>query len=308
VDRELAAVVALLPEFEPGGPAEARERVRAYGSQRPPVPGRELLEITEHVVPGPPDGDDVRVRVYRSANHGDQPRPGALYVHGGGFIAGDLDSEEPRCVRLALDGQCVVVSVEYRLAPEHPYPAAVDDCEAALRWTTTSATQLGVDPERIGVIGASSGGTLAAATALLARDRGGPRLAFQCLVYPTLDDRMETTSVGFVGTPMIDGSDVARCWNYYLGADRGDVPAYAAPGRATDLHGLPPTYIMTAELDPLRDDGLRYASRLLDAGVSVELHNYAGTFHGFDLFPTAVSKRALDEQVAWVVAVTDTTS
>ncbi len=308
MDPELAAVVAVLPSFEPGGPAEARDRARAYGSQRPPVAGRELLEITEQVVPGPADGDDVRVRIYRPPGDSDSPRAGALYMHGGGFIAGDLDSEEPRCVRLALDGHCVVVSVEYRLAPEHPYPAAVDDCAAALRWIVGSASTLGIDPTRIGVIGASSGGTLAAATALLARDGGGPALAFQCLVYPTLDDRMETTSVGFVGTPMIDGSDVARCWNYYLGADRGDVPAYAAPGRATDLRGLPPTYIMTAELDPLRDDGLRYAHRLLDAGVSVELHNYAGTFHGFDLFPTAVSSRALDEQVAWVVAVTNTTS
>jgi len=306
VHPELAAVVALLPRFEPGGPVEARERARAYGSQRPPVPGRERLEITEYAVPGPAAGDPLRVRVYRLPDGDGAPRPGALYVHGGGFIAGDLDSEEPRCVRLALDGDCIVVSVEYRLAPEHPYPAAVDDCEAALRWTAASASELGIDPDRIGVIGASSGGTLAAATALLARDRGGPPLAFQCLVYPTLDDRMETTSVGFVGTPMIDGADVARCWDYYLGADRGDVPAYAAPGRATDLRGLPPTYIMTAELDPLRDDGLRYASRLLDAGVSVELHNYAGAFHGFDLFPTAVSSRALDEQVAWVVAVTTT--
>jgi acetyl esterase/lipase len=308
VDPELAAVVTLLPSFEPGGPAEAREAARAFGSQRPPALGREVLEITEHGVPGPPDGDDVRVRIYRSPSDEETPRPGALYIHGGGFIAGDLDSEEPRCVRLALDAQCVVVSVEYRLAPEHPYPAAVDDCDAALRWIAASASELGIDPERVGVIGASSGGTLAAATALLARDRGGPPLAFQCLVYPTLDDRMETTSVSFVGTPMIDGSDVARCWDYYLGADRRDVPAYAAPGRATDLRGLPPTYIMTAELDPLRDDGLRYAGRLLDAGVSVELHNYAGTFHGFDLFPTAVSSRALDEQVAWVADVTRTTS
>jgi acetyl esterase/lipase len=128
-------------------------------------------------------------------------------------------------------------------------------------------------------------------------------------VYPTLDDRMETASVRFVGTPMVDGSDVARCWEYYLGPDRtDDVSPYAAPGRAADLTGLPPTYMMTAEFDPLRDDGLRYAMRLLEAGVSVELHQFAGAFHGFDIFPTTLSQRALDEQVAWVVAVTSTTS
>jgi len=259
------------------------------------------------LVPGPPGADPVRVRIYRPPGDA-TARPAVVYVHGGGFIAGDLDSEDLRCVRLAHDGGCVVVSVEYRLAPEHRYPAALDDCYAALCWTSSSAPALGVDPARIGLVGASSGGNLAAGTALRARDRGEPAVAFQCLVYPTLDDRMETASVGFVDTPMIDGSDVARCWDYYLGPDRSDVSEYAAPGRAADLAGLPPTYVMTAELDPLRDDGLRYATRLLEAGVSVELHQFAGAFHGFDLFPTAISSRALDEQVAWVATVTSTTS
>jgi acetyl esterase/lipase len=211
-------------------------------------------------------------------------------------------------VRFANEAGCVVVSVEYRLAPEHRFPAALDDCYAALSWTASSAAELGVDPDRIGLAGASSGGNLAAATALLARDRGEPPVAFQCLVYPTLDDRMQTASVQFVGTPLVDGGDVARCWEYYLGADRTDVSPYAAPGRTDDLSGLPPAYVMTAELDPLRDDGVQYAARLLEAGVSVELHQFAGAFHGFDLFPTALSQRALDEQVAWLAAVTRTTS
>jgi acetyl esterase len=307
MDPELAAVVAQLPVFEPGGAADARSRARAYSADRPPVPGRDALGIAEELVPGPPGADPVRVRVYRPSGDA-APRAAIVYVHGGGFIAGDLDSEDVRCVRMANEGGCVVVSVDYRLAPEHRYPAALDDCYAALCWTASSAPALGVDPSRIGVAGASSGGNLAAATALLARDRGEPPLAFQCLVYPTLDDRMETASVGFVGTPMIDGSDVARCWDYYLGPERTDVSPYAAPGRAADLAGLPPTYVMTAELDPLRDDGLRYATRLLEAGVSVELHQFAGAFHGFDLFPTALSQRALDEQVTWVVSVTSTTS
>jgi acetyl esterase len=307
VDPELAAVVAQLPVFEPGGASDARARARAYSADRPTVPGRDALDIAEELVPGPPGADPVRVRVYRPGGDA-APRPAVVYVHGGGFIAGDLDTEDLRCVRFANEAGCLVVSVDYRLAPEHRYPAALDDCYAALCWTASSAPALGVDPSRIGVAGASSGGNLAAATALLARDRGGPPVAFQCLVYPTLDDRMETVSVGFVDTPMIDGSDVARCWDYYLGTDRGDVSEYAAPGRVAELGGLPSAYVMTAELDPLRDDGMRYAARLLEAGVSVELHQFAGAFHGFDLFPTAISRRALDEQVAWVVAVTSTTS
>jgi acetyl esterase/lipase len=303
VDPELTAVVAQLPSFEPGGPTESRARARAYTADRPPVPGRDALGITEELVPAPPRADPVRVRIYRAPDGG-APRPGVVYVHGGGFIAGDLDTEELRCVRFAREAGVVVVSVEYRLAPEHRYPAALDDCYAVLTWTAASAAALGVDPARIGLAGASSGGNLAAATALLARDRGEPAVAFQLLVYPTLDDRLQTGSRQFVGTPMVDGRDCERCWDYYLGTERSEVSPYAAPARAADLRGLPPTYLMTAELDPLRDEGIEFATRLLAAGVSVDLHQFAGAFHGFDLFPTAISQRALDEQVRWLESIT----
>ncbi len=303
MDLELAAVVAQLPVFEPAGPAESRARARAYSTDRPAAPGRDGLAIAERLVPGPPGADPVRVRVYRARGE-TAPRPAVVYIHGGGFIAGDLDTEEVRCVRFAGEADCVVVSVDYRLAPEHRYPAALDDCDAVLGWTAASADALGVDADRIGLAGASSGGNLAAATALRARDRGEPAVAFQLLVYPTLDDRRTTASQQFVGTPMVDGRDCERCWDYYLGADRADVSPYAAPGRAADLTGLPPTYLMTAELDPLRDEGIEFATRLLAAGVSVDLHQFAGAFHGFDLFPTAISRRALDEQVAWLRSVT----
>jgi acetyl esterase len=255
------------------------------------------------VVPAPPAGDPVRVRVYRPPSEAG-PRAAVVYIHGGGFIAGDLDTEEVRCVRFAAEADCVVVSVDYRLAPEHRYPAALDDCYAVLAWTAASADALGVDRSRIGLAGASSGGNLAAAAALLARDRGEPAVAFQLLVYPTLDDRRQTASQQFVGSPMVDGRDCERCWTYYLGPERSDVSPYAAPGRADDLSGLPPTYLMTAELDPLRDEGIEFATRLLAAGVSVDLHQFAGAFHGFDLFPTAISRRALDEQVAWLESIT----
>lgn len=303
MDGELAAVLAAMPTFEPGDATAARSRARAYSADRPPVPGRQDLDITEVLVPAPPGAVEIPVRIYRPRG-GTGSRPGAVYLHGGGFVAGDLDTEDLRCVRLAHDGGCIVVSVEYRLAPEHRYPAALDDAYAVLGWAAGSASALGIDPRRLGVVGASSGGNLAAATALLARDRGGPPVAFQLLVYPTLDDRRQTASQQFVGTPMVDGADCERCWDYYLGDDRGDVSAYAAPGRAADLGGLPPTYVMTAELDPLRDEGIEFATRLLAAGVSVDLHQFAGAFHGFDLFPTAISQRALDEQVAWLHSVT----
>ena len=302
MDAELAEIVALLPEFVPGGPAESRARARAYTENRPAAPGRDTLTITERRAPAPEGAAPVPVRIYRPTL--DQAAPAAVYFHGGGFVAGDLDTEDLRCVRLACEAGCVVISVDYRLAPEHRFPAATDDGYAVLSWIATEATTLGIDPDRLGLVGASSGGTLAAAIALMARDRNGPPLAFQLLVYPSLDDRMQTASVRFVGTPLVDGSDVARCWDYYLGPDRVDVSPYAAPARATVLASLPPTYVMTAELDPLRDDGLRYAAALLEAGVSVELHQFAGAFHGFDLFPTAISQRALDEQAAWLRSIT----
>jgi acetyl esterase len=303
MDGELAMVLAGLPVFEAGDAGDARSRARAYSADRPAVPGRDALDISEVLAGAPPAGDPVPVRIYRP-RAGAASGAGAVYLHGGGFVAGDLDTEDLRCVRLAHDAGCVVVSVDYRLAPEHRYPAALDDAYAVLTWTAESAPTLGADPARIGVVGASSGGNLAAATALLARDRGGPPVAFQLLVYPTLDDRRLTASQQFVGTPMVDGRDCERCWDYYLGPDRVDIPPYAAPGRAADLTGLPPTYVMTAELDPLRDEGIEFASRLLAAGVSVDLHQFAGAFHGFDLFPTAISRRVLDEQVAWLESVT----
>ena len=193
----------------------------------------------------------------------------------------------------------VVATVEYRLAPEHPFPAGVEDCYAALRWLHDHAAELGVDPDRIAVGGQSAGGGLTAATVLLARDRGGPAVCFQFLGIPELDHRLETTSMRtFVDTPM-----------WHRGArdqELGDVPRRAsttARSRRTrhrrsppTCSGLPPAYVTTMEFDPLRDEGILYALRLMEAGVSVELHSYPGTFHGSALIPTAaVSRRVTDE-------------
>ena len=192
----------------------------------------------------------------------------------------------------------MVVSVEYRLAPEHPFPAGLEDCYAALVWTATEAKKLGIDPERIAIAGQSAGGGLAAATALLARDRGGPKLCFQLLEIPELDDRLDTPSMlAFTDTPLWNRPNAVWSWRHYLGPDhRGEVSPYAAPARAENLAGLPPAYISTMEFDPLRDEGILYALRLLQAGVSVELHSYPGTFHGSALLPTAeVSRRNMEE-------------
>ena len=308
MDSELAAIVATLPSLEPGTPAEARERARAFTeANHIPVPGRAALHIDERLAPGPPGAPDVPVRIYRPATDGER-RAAVVYFHGGGFIAGDLDSEDVRCVRYAADADCIVVSVDYRLAPEHRFPAPAEDCYAATAWVASAADELGIDHERIGVGGGSAGGTLAAAVALMARDRSGPQLSFQLLLYPALDDRLQTASVRRLGTPIIDAAACVSTWNHYLGADRDAVSPYAAPARAEDLADLPPTYLMVSELDPLRDECLAFATALARADVAVELHLFAGAFHGFDLMPAALSKRAVDEQVQWLREVTRLTA
>jgi acetyl esterase/lipase len=193
----------------------------------------------------------------------------------------------------------VVVSVGYRLAPEHPFPAALEDCYAALTWLTAHAEELGVDPARIAVRGPSAGGTLAAAVALLARDRKVVKLAFQQILYSPLDDRQSTPSSYEITDPrMLNRDLLLTIWKDYLGSDhQGEVSPYAAPARADDLSSLPPTYIMVGELDPLRDENIEYARRLMQAGVPTELHVYPGGFHGFESqIPTAaISQRATAE-------------
>ena len=302
MDPELTAMVAALPRMAAGDPAAARRLMGEFIAQftaDAKSAGSGALTISDRTIPGPVGAPAVRVRLYeprqRQAN-----APCLVYFHGGGFMAGDLDSEHLRCVRLAAQADCVVVSVDYRLAPEHRFPAAVEDCYAALSWTAANADDLAIDRSRVGVGGVSAGGGLAAAVALMARDRQGPVVAFQMLLFPVLDDRMESPSMTFVGTPLFDGPAAARMWSSYLGENRSSPSPYAAPARAEDLRDLPPTYLATGEFDPLRDEGIAYAMRLLAADVSVELHNFAGTFHTFDVFETTVSARATSEQVDWL--------
>ena len=210
-------------------------------------------------------------------------------------MMGDIEMMDVVCQMYCSELDAVIVSVGYRLAPEHPYPAGLHDCYAALVWLHDQAADLGVDPSRIGVGGGSAGGGLSAAVALLARDLGGPALCFQFLQIPELDDRLETPSMQqFTDTPLWNRPNAVWSWKHYLGDLHGtdDIPYTAAPSRCTDLSGLPPAYVTTAEFDPLRDEGILYALGLLQAGVPVELHSYPGTFHGSGLIPTAaVSQR-----------------
>ncbi len=303
IDPELEAVLDFMPVIDLDDPVKARrEFEKLLVTMRTPLPEAELLEIEDRLIPGWEGDPEVPVRVYRpkavSADPGTAV-PGVLQIHGGGFIVGSVEAEHAGAVLTAVDLGAVLVSVDYRLAPEHPYPAGLHDCYAALSFLHAEAAGLGVDPDRIALVGASAGGGLAAATALLARDRGGPPVCFQMLHIPELDDRLETPSMQtFVDSPLWNRPLAVKSWEFYLGALAGkdDVPVYAAPARATDLAGLPPAYVSTAENDPLRDEGIAYALGMLQAGVSVELHQFPGTFHGSALVPTAaVSRREARE-------------
>jgi acetyl esterase/lipase len=251
-------------------------------------------------------GTEVTVRVYRRA--GAAPFSAAIaFFHGGGFMVGDLDFEHPRCLEMCRETAAVVISVNYRLAPENPYPAALDECDKVVDWLLRHGSEWDVDPARIALVGCSAGGCLAAATLLRRRDRGDALPAFQLLIYPVLDDRMTTASMQHSpATPVWDRESTAIMWRRYLGpaAQTASVSPYAAPARADSVAGLPPCYIVTAEHDPLRDEGIGFAHRLLCAGVPTELHQYPGAFHGFDtLSGSAVSKRAREEQYAVLRAV-----
>lgn len=296
-DPELAPLIELLPAPDLADLAGARALIDGFLESVFDIVDASGVVVSEHQVPGAAGQPDVAARVYRAEGAEPGPLPAVLAIHGGGFVLGSMAVEHPRAVRIAREVGAVVIVVGYRLAPEHPYPAALEDCFAALAWIHDEAGALGVDPARVGVMGESAGGGLAAALALLARDRGGPALCFQLLAIPELDDRFTTTSMAaFVDTPLWNRPNAVLSWQHYLRGVEGEVPAYAAPARATDLAGLPPAYLTAMEFDPLRDEGILYALRLLEAGVSVELHTFPGTFHASTAIASAaVSQRADDE-------------
>jgi acetyl esterase len=245
------------------------------------APGVALTNLT---MPGPED--DLAVRVYRPTRPPTEPRPLIVNYHGGGWTLGHLDLADWLCSQVAKAVGAVVVSVDYRLAPKDRFPAAVDDCYAALEWAADNAGSLGADPSRLAVMGDSAGGNLAAVVCLLARDHAGPAIAHQALLYPSTDLVLDTPSIARnEHKPILSGDDMRTFRKHYLGPDGDPTDWRVSPLRAGDHADLPPALIQVADHDVLHDDGVRYADALRTAGVPVRLTEYVGTPHGYMSFP-----------------------
>jgi acetyl esterase/lipase len=248
------------------------------------------LVLEDHLIPGLEGDPDLHVSVLKKRNHV-AGRPGIYHIHGGGMVGGNRFTSIDRVIEWIDLFDCVAVSVEYRLAPEHPDPAPINDCFAGLTWTAEQASTLGFDPARLIVVGGSAGGGLAAGTTLMARDRGGPNIYAQVLISPMLDDRNESISSHQIdGLGVWDRASNQTGWGALLGSRRGtdQVPIYAAPARATDYTRLPITYIDCGSAEVFRDEDVAYALAIWAAGGSAELHVWAGAHHGFDvIFPAA---------------------
>lgn len=254
-----------------------------------PIPQNPNIIIENHVFDGP--GGELSLRTYSPKNAGGL-LPGILYIHGGGMIMGGLDGEDGTCQMMAERLGVVIASVDYRKAPEHPYPAAPEDCYAGANWVFENAKALGIDASNIGIYGQSAGGGLTIAVAMMARDRKGPAFSFMVPIYPMIDDRNESQSskeITEVGIWDRDGS--IEAWEWYLGGSPAD--EYSAPARAKDLSRLPDAYIDVGELDLFRDEDIDFAKRLAEAGVQVEFHLWPGAYHASEVFaPEAgLSKR-----------------
>ncbi|WP_269855982.1 alpha/beta hydrolase [Streptomyces sp. RPT161] len=308
LDPELAAVLRVVHEhLSPTITAEDIEELRANPIFAVPdelLTRNGTLQLQNLSVPGPAGAPEVSLLVLKPVGLA----PGApilYYMHGGGMIIGNNRTVGGGVLDWAVDIGAIVVSVEYRLAPEHPDPAPIEDCYAGLLGTHRLATEIGGDPNRIVVTGASAGGGLAAGVALLARDRGGPELLGQLIMCPMLDDRFLTpSSQELHGEGLWDTTSNMTGWNALLGERRGgsDVSIYTAPARATDLAGLPSSFIDVGSVETFRDEDIDYAARLLQAGVQTELHVWPGGFHGFDgIAPqAALSQTASATRSAWV--------
>lgn len=299
LDKDMSEILAVLspegaPDLSETGVDEARRAMGATsGLTADPEP---VGSVENRTIPGP--GGTLPVRIYRPEDIAG-PLPILLFFHGGGWVLCSLDTHDGTARRLCNQAGALVISVDYRLAPEHRFPAAAEDCLAATCWASANAETLGGDPHRVAVSGDSAGGNLAAAVALMARDRGGPELVHQLLIYPALDARcdapsMEANAEGY----FLTAAAMRWFWGHYLGDDvtRGADP-YASPLRADSLADLPPATILTAEFDPLRDEGEAYGKRLAQAAVDCETRRFEGVIHGFfgmqDLLPKAREAVAL---------------
>lgn len=281
-----------LPAYQDLSPAEARQQML---DQAPPVdPRLSVQRVEDRSIPGP--GGEVALRLYYPA--GDPPFAALVYFHGGGWVIGDLNTHHGFCHALAKTSGCLVVAVDYRLAPEHRYPAAVEDAYAATNWVAQNSDAIQADPNRLAVGGDSAGGHLAAVVALMARDRQGPRIDLQVLIYPITDCSFNTASYienkeGY----MLTRDLMKWFWDHFIEDENQANDSYASPLRAENLSNLPPAMIVTAEYDPLRDEGEAYGKKLREAGVNVTLSRYAGMIHGFIRMTALLDKanQALDE-------------
>lgn len=298
VDPELLPMLELFPktEFSLATLPSIRAAL-ASGALSAPIPENVPVTVTEKTVDGPQGAPPVRIVIY-TPTQAERPLPALFHVHGGGYVLGTPEMSAGPHRILAAELGCVIVSVDYRLAPETPHPGPIEDCYAALTWLFSYAAELGVDATRIGIAGESAGGGLAASLALLARDRGELSLLFQHLIYPMLDDRTCTATDPhrYVGEYIWTRQSNLFGWSSYLGTQPGaaNVSAYAAAARAADLTGLPATFIAVGALDLFLEENLEYGRRLMRAGVPVELHVYPGAFHGFQLAGNAAVSIAVE--------------
>ncbi len=301
VDPQIQALLDAakdLPPIHTLSPDAARAQFAARAIEGIRIP--EIASAVDRAIEGP--GGKLGLRVYTPLGQG--PFPLLVFFHGSGFVVCSLDTHDAMCRNLCAGAGCVVASVDYRLAPEHKFPAAPNDCLHATRWAGANAASLGADPARIAVGGDSAGGNLAAVTALRVRDEGGPALCGQLLIYPVTeywDAGMPSYAENAEGYGLTrDG--MKWFWGHYLADPKDARDPHAAPLRAPDLHGLPPALVVTAEYDPLRDEAERYAARVREAGVPTEMVRYAGMNHGFFFWPGVVDAAgtALDAASAWL--------
>ena len=276
---------------------EARARFEALAEARRQMATEPVDQVRDLLISGP--GDDIPVRTY--SPKAQSPLPALIYFHGGGWVLGDLESHDHVCRALANSVPCAVISVDYRLAPEHKFPAAVDDSYAATQWIANHAGDLGVDPSRIAVGGDSAGGNLAAVVSQIARDRGDPNIIYQLLIYPGTDMQMSMPSINEnADGPLLTKAAMLWFVNHYLRSEGDRTDPLASPLLASNLRGLPPAFILTAECDPLRDEGEAYGRRLEEAGVAAEVQRYDGMPHGFFSFGAALDggRRAFADTIA----------
>lgn len=291
LDPELAPALELLPPEFGNITRDNVISVREASALQRTTPPQTDVTVEQRTIPG--TDVDVGVYIYRPSTN--VQGPGVLWIHGGGYILGS--AEDDRARRIAETLNCTVASVDYRLAPEHPFPAGPEDCYSALHWLMANASELNIDPTRVAIGGASAGGGMAAGLALMNRDRGGPTLAFQLLLYPMIDNLHATPSGQYTNHPIWNQQTSFNAWEMYLNGTPGaQASPYAAATRADDLANLPPAYICVGSEDLFRDEDIAYAQRLIAAGIACELAVFPGLYHGGDMFvpKSRISKRLHD--------------